>query len=334
MINRGRYNDLHLYEVTEQDLLLPTDIASHYHAGNVLIFADKRMVELGHELARADDMATACEYLENSESLMYEHMQTLEQRIRELTTTVEQRDELLRDVSEELRYERDMAALLQKRLDETETSLKIQELSRDEMVDDLQQVSVDIRAVEMELDRIRGEKVELEQELAARIADLVDLNFQNDDLKRQLGEPSALPLRNAHDAATDAGFVGEAACLEAEAEAEAETGFAHLEGYTKPASRQDSKQSSRQSSRPGSKEDSGQVVTVSSGKQIHVYHEFSAPPTRPFRTSFSLASRTMLRTMVILLVVVVLFVALSTIATARLNDLSIGEALDSLVGMF
>jgi len=276
MINKGRYSQFYLYEVTEQDLLVPTETAARYTAGNVLVFADKKEVDLGRELARADDIATAHEYLANSEALLFGRIQELQSQNRELLTRIDQRDELLRDLSEDLRYERDMASIFQTKLNEAQSQLEVGSLSLTELIDDLQQVSVDTRTVEVELEKTLAEKANLEQELAERIADLVALNLQNDELKRQLSGG------------------GEA---------------------------------------PDSPKKDSQVLTVSSGKQVHVYHEFPSPPKRTARATVSLVARSFLRTSLLLAIVAVLFIVLSVATTAALNNISIGEALDYLVSL-
>ena len=318
MINRGRYNNLHLYEVTEQDLLIPTETAAHYKAGNVLVFADKKSVDLGQEIAKADDIAAAWEYLENGEALLYERVKLLESQNQDLSTRIEQRDELLRDMSDDLRYERDMSILLNKQLDEVRYQLEIEALSRDELVGDLQQVSADTHTVEAILERTLTEKAKLEQELAARIADLVDLNFQNDDLRLQLGHsfPEAIHEKELEVPSTQ------------EPQQQISPSSSPQDSHT-PHYEQTEAPPDAQKTLP----DSGQILTVSSGKQVHVYHEFPPPPKRTARTTTSLVSRTILRIVIILLIVVLLFLGLSVVATAVSNDVSMGEALDLLLNM-
>ena len=331
MINKGRYNHLYLYEVTEQDLLLPTEKASHYRAGNVLIFADKKTVDFGYELAKADDIATAREYLANSESFMYERIQNLRAQIEDLSTRIEQRDGLLRDISDDLRYERDTSAFLQKQLDEANYRLEIEMLSRNELVDDLQQVSVGTHAVEVALERTINEKEKLERELAARIADLIELDFQNDELKRQL-EHNLAPTIAAAAQTGAAQTAAQAGAVQADA-AQADVAQADVarDGSSQSIAVRTSEPADEATKNSGS---DGQVLTVSSGKQVHVYHEFSAPPLRSTRARASLALRTFLRILGIVLIVAVVFVALSIVATAQFNHVSFGEALDLLLDMF
>ena len=334
--------------------MIPTETAALYRAGNVLIFADKKIVDLGYELAKADDIAAAREYLANSETLLYERMQELQAQNAELAARIEQRDELLRDLSSDLRREQDMAAILKGQLNEVYCQLEIEALSRSEMVDDLQQISVETHTVEIALEKTLAEKVELEQELAARIVDLVELNFQNDDLKRQLekrqqpldtakaldARPDAVPasmdarpdaVLASMDAPPDAAFVLTTSAPTASTPS-VSTPLASTQTATTPATAQTASAQTAVTVMAENKE-AAHVLTVSSGKQVHVYHEFSAPPRRSARAGASLALRTILRTAAILLVVALLFAVLSVAATAWLNDVSFGEALDFLLAM-
>ena len=356
MINKGRYNHLHLYEVTEQDLLIPTEIAAQYKVGNVLVFADKKTVDLGCELARADDITAAREYLANSETLMYERLQELQAQNTDLSTRIRQRDELLHDLNNDLRHERDMAAILKIQLNEAYCQLEIEALSRSELVDDLQQVSVDTHTVEIALEKTLAEKVELEQELAARIVDLVELNFQNDDLKRQLEKQPT--FTNGTVAAKDS-FATKDSCAAKDSSAIHESLAIHelsiqhgkqsaLVSKNKPknargtatnktnktnrANKTNVADTANNADRADNKE-TAQVLTVSSGKQVHIYHEFSAPPRRTARTAVSLAVRTIARAIGILLIVAILFAGFSVAATAYSNNVSPGEALDILLKM-
>jgi hypothetical protein len=259
---------------------------------------------------------------------MYEHTQKLEQKIQELSTEIAQRDELLRDMSENLRSERDTSEYLKASLDAAETKLEIKELSCDEMVDDLQQVSIDIRAVERELDRVKGEKTGLEMELATHIADLMDLECQNTDLKRHLGlmePPQAQAIKPK--AQTEAQPTQD---LQAETP---QAKISEAETLRTPDAAATASPSANPNPLTESGADPGQVVTVSSGKQIHVYHEFSTPPAPSLRAGFSLAAKMALRAAVILIVVLAPFIAISTLATAKVNHLSIGEAFDSLCSL-
>jgi len=364
MINRGRHNHLHLYEVTKQDLLIPTEKAAGYHPGNVLIFADKKAVDLGNELARADDMATAREYLANSETLLYEHIQVLESQIKDYTTRIEQRDGLLRDISDDLRYERDTAAFLQKQLDEAQYQLEIEALSKHELVGDLQHVSAETHTVEIALEKTVNEKIRLEQELASHLADLVELNLQNDDLKRQLSSvtgslassppgssppgsspPGSSPPGSSPPVSSPPGSSPPVSSPPASSPPASSSPITNASAPASPAldptavqtplfvpEHQDG--SMRQTTEGfGEPQEDGRVLTVSSGKQIHIYHEFSVPPARSKRAMASMVLRTILRVIGVVLVVAALSVILSVVATAQLNDVSFGEALDLLIKM-
>ncbi|MCL2756628.1 MAG: hypothetical protein FWD43_00920 [Coriobacteriia bacterium] len=304
MIYRGRYDHFHLYEVTEQDLLIPTKQDTQYHAGNVLVFPDKKTIDFGYEVAKADDFATAREYLANSELFMYERINDLRTQVEELSTRIEQRDGLLREISDDLRYEKETSKYLQEQLEDAHYQIEIEKLSRNELVSDLQQVSVDTHTVEIALEKTLTEKVKLEQELAARIVDLVDLDLQNNELKRQLGQDASKAQTNA---------AVRVAVDETPPKGSDPAAFA-VEASILPTL-------------------DAHVLTVSSGKQVHVYHEFSAPPRRTARAASALAARAVLRFIIVVLIIAVLFVASSVIATAQLNNVSLGEALDLLIQM-
>jgi hypothetical protein len=336
MIGRGRYNDIHLYEVTEQDLLFDDGVTTTYRAGNVLMFADKRAVTLGAELARADDLAAAKEYL--SRELTRERQQddrskhesqsvsvrltpteltselvSRDEGLRKLTEKIEQRDELLKDLSESLKAQKRDNELLYEQLEQARTQLAVDELRHNELVDDLQHVSAETLTIESTLEKVIDERFRLEQELAERITELVELSLQNDDLKKQLDRleqsvgTSPSPRLAQPVAGTDAN-TDVAGGATTEAVARAAGGPDRDGGF--PA------------------EQNPRVLTMSSGKKIHILHEFPTAPKPTLVTHANHALGTVLRVAAIILFALLALGAASVIATARVNGISYGDALD------
>ncbi|MDR2493442.1 MAG: hypothetical protein LBD25_08320 [Coriobacteriales bacterium] len=315
MIYKGRNNNLYLYEVTEQDLLVPSELSQQYKAGNVLVFSSKKQVELGQELIRADDMEAAYEFLENSDGYLYESVKSMQKRIADLEHRIVLRDNLLGELNDDLLSQQETNGVLIAFLKKAQSQLKAGELSRNELVDDLQQVSAETHTIGIALERSLEEKEQLQAELAKLITDLLDLNCQNDDLKRQLSE-----LRT----------IGEG-----DGPQKGPEPTSNVQEMPVPHDNMLSKAAVPQlgtcelAVEPYSRE-RAQMVTMTSGKQVHVFHEFGTPPRRSARSWASLTVRMLLRAALITTAVMVTFVLLSVFATAQLNGISIGEALDKL----
>jgi hypothetical protein len=332
MIGRGRYNDIHLYEVTEQDLLFDDGITATYRAGNVLMFADKRAVGLGSELARADDLAAAKEYL--TRKLMHTRQQddrsrqedqpepirqalvepipevvSQDEGVRRLTEKIEQRDELLKDLAESLKAQKHDNELLYEQLEQARRQLAIDELRHNELVNDLQHVSEETFTIESTLEKVIDERFRLEQELAERITELVELSLQNDDLKKQMDrlEQSVGTSSSARSTQLVAGTGAD-------------------ENAAKPAMQ--STAENPDTDEGLSTEQNPRVFTMSSGKKIHVLHEFPTAPKPTLVTHANHVFATVLRMAAIILFAILVLGAASIIATARVNDISYGDALD------
>jgi hypothetical protein len=316
VIGRGKYNDVYLYEVTDQDLLLDTGVPVAYHAGNILMFPDRHNVNLGSEFACAEDLTAAKEYLmhggwqsgqtehENDSKLaaLASRIRSQDESLRNLTEKIEQRDELLRDLSESLKAQKRDNELLHEQLEQARAQLAADELKHNELVDDLQHVSMETHTIEGTLERVMDEKFRLEQELAERITELVELNLQNDDLKKQLIEP-----------ARPSSFTGPAEPAEPAA---------------MDASPDEAEFPSAQDARDAQ---DARVLTMASGKKIHVLHEF---PTAPRQSPAAHAGRVLLsvsRIMAIVLCAILLLSIASVTATAQVNGISYGTALDSIM---
>jgi hypothetical protein len=274
------------------------------------MFADRHNVNLGNELACAEDLAAAKEYLmhrgwqsgqtkhENDSKLaaLTSHIRAQDENLRNLTEKIEQRDELLRDLSESLKTQKRDNALLHEQLEQARAQLAADELKHNELVDDLQHVSMETHTIEGTLERVMDEKFRLEQELAERITELVELNLQNDDLRKQLVEPARLsppivPVEPVLASASPDEIV-----------------------FPTAQDTQDAR-----------------VLTMASGKKIHVLHEF---PTAPRQSPVAHAGHVLLsvsRVMAIVLCAVLLLSVASIVATAQANDISYGVALDTIM---
>lgn len=318
MIGRGKHNEVYLYEVTEQDLLVKDSVVAAYKPGNVLIFADKRSVSLGNESARADDFSAALEFLDHRTqqndqdeldsraqlSTLSAQVSLRDESLKELTEKIELRDELLRDLSETLKSQKQDNELLHAALKNTQTQLAVDELKCNELVDDLQHVSEETFTMGSTLERIMEEKLALEQELAERITELLELDLQNNELRRQLIAPQP-----SHEAATGAvSFTAPHAGLSDPV----------ADGQATPALARQVPPDS-------------QILTMASGKQIHILHEFpSAPKPSPLSRA-KLALTSILRTLAIILFAAFILAAASIITTAQINHVSFGDALDLLL---
>ena len=338
MISRGQYHDIRLYELTAQDLLDNT-LPGYYQAGNVLIFSDRQNARIGQELARADDLLAAWEFLDQKPegypaavdsqpeaadldsapdqplaALGSKPPATMEAKpgggphdldIAQLTRRIEQRDELLRDLSESLKAQKEENELLNLLLEQSQTRLAVDELSRNELMGDLQEVSAHTMTVETTLEKVLEEKFRLEQELAEHITELVEVSLINDDLRRILKERENEQLTISAD---NAPLVDPAAEPE-QALPDNNTTVVTLAPLEKSA----------------------QTLTMASGKQIHIYHEFPQLPKRKFASLLKTTLTSSLRIIVMLAVTVLLIIAGSVLATSAVNHISFGDSLDLLL---
>ncbi|MDR1013881.1 MAG: hypothetical protein LBL86_02725 [Coriobacteriales bacterium] len=327
MIGRGRHNDVYLYEVTEQDLLLGDEIVGGYRAGNVLMFGDRRRIDLGSELAHAKDLDEAKEYLsrggwkggqlendyQEKLAVLTERISTQDKDLRGLAEKIEQRDELLRDLAENLASQKQDNELLHTQLEHARAQLAVDELRHNEMVDDLQHVSEETLTIGNTLERVMDEKFKLEQELAERITDLVELNLQNDDLKKQLTDPLGA-MSGAPSPAR--------APVPARPHPASPTGNGASEGDI----RDWPEGTSGRPAVPGP-----QAHALSSDKEIHVLHEFPAAPRTPAGLRAGHALFSALRIMAIALLALLVLGMTSILATAQVNGTTLGAALDLLM---
>ena len=358
MIGRGKYRDIHLYEVTRQDLLFETKADPPYDAGNILMFSDRRSIALGRESARARNLQAAKEYLDERRPLdahpniaessrpsahQYSHPNTSpstspsaslgaspsaslgaqptttepqraaqlasrlslqEKTLEELSEKITQRDQLLRELTERLHSQRQDNELLQGRLSNANEQLAEGELKYGELVDDLHNASKKTQNLEATLEQVTEEKYQLEQELAERITDLLELNLKNDDLSRRL-EQSARSAKNDTKQPTSARPIST------------------QPASAKPASAQPEKQQAMKADT--------RVITLASGDEVHILHEFPEPPKRPLSQRALHILFSVLRSCGVILAAVLVLIAAGVITTSYLNDISYASAFDLMV---
>jgi hypothetical protein len=316
MIGRGKHNNVYLYEVTEQDLLLDDGLENIYHAGTVLMFTDRREVGLGNEFARGEDLAAAKEYLDQSDwhddrkdsayeselAALTSQVILRDESLRDLTEKIEQRDELLRDLSESLKSQRQDNELIHAQLEQARTQLVVNEIRHNELVGDLRHVSEETHTIENTLERVMEEKFKLEQELAERITDLVELNLQNDDLKKRISE-SRSSIDSPTLAETTTSIFADAA--------------------DEPSSASDPESLPTESD--------AHVLTMASGKKIHVLHEFPTAPRQTTSARIGHAFASGLRVALVILCAILLLGVASVVTTAHVNEISYGAALDLIM---
>ncbi|MDR1358465.1 MAG: hypothetical protein LBJ48_03820 [Coriobacteriales bacterium] len=312
MLYKGKRDGYFLYELTATDLIWEVQEQGHYRVGNVLLFASKKDIALGRELVKADDLATAFDYLEGDVAYVedtggsqQEALATLEQQLAQSNAQVQWRDGLLHELATDLESQRNSNKMLIAQLESLREQISIEQLSRSEVMGDLEIASAESYRKERELQEAMDAKTHLEQELAERICELLELDSANTDLEKRLAQ---------HD------FGSSEALTSHPAGATAISG-----AVAAPASLSPSPPGQPPLPRTGMPE--AQVFTTPTGKLIQVYHEFPVSGGRKRRRGSS-TLRSALRAVGLLLLGLLLFLAGSVLATARFNGISLGEALD------
>ena len=358
LIGRGKHTNLLLFEITEQDLLETESLTIEYSVGNVLLFDETQTIGLGAELARADDLSCAIEFLglssedlglnnagvgpgaegvspnaegvgpsaegvgQSAEELSLGnsaavYSETPEKTaILELQLRIEQRDGLLSDLNEKLRHQRDEIDLLQLLLDQTQAQLALDAASRDELMDDLKQASANTMVIETNLEQVMEEKFMLEQELAEKITELIESSMTNDNLRRQLNGYREAP------ASKDQSYGDKLDGSPPEYQAGGSMGSgcpSVSPGGVTPVSAATADALS------------AQTLTMSSGKQIHIYHEFPSQPRRGLIQGLNNLGTALLKACALLLLAVAMTLVGSILATSLNNDISYGQALDLIL---
>jgi hypothetical protein len=220
--------------------------------------------------------------------------------------------------------------LLLGQLERARTQLAVDELKRNEMVDDLQHVSKETHSIESTLEQVMDEKSRLEQELAERITELVELSLQNDDLRKQLVAPQPTYASDGTEAAGMGDALGVALATEPEPRAASAAGTGAL-GSASDAAAGEAGEAAGTNAGAAGTGGAAEVLTMSSGKKIHILHEFPTPSKHsPTARGVRLLVR-MLRAAGVILLMVLLLICASTVATARANGISYGAALDIII---
>jgi len=311
MIYKGKHVGYYLYELTETDLMWEDCPRNNYQVGNILLFRNKRDIALGSEHVKADDLPTALAYLDAGLEFANptihsspEKLALLNQQLAEAQTSIDKRDDLLRDLAADLESQRYSNKMLIAQLESLREQISIEQLSRNEVLGDLEIVSAETYRKEQELQRAIDAKTQLEQELAARICELLELDSANAELQKRLSQ---------HNFATASVPVTDS---------------------SRPGGTSQEIQTTAVGSALSTQDDCeligsiGQVYTMPTGKQIHVYHEFPLSRSRRRKRGVS-ALKGLIRVLGLAILGALLFLAGSVLATARLNDLSLGEALDT-----
>jgi len=283
---------------------------NNYFVGNILFFGNKKDISLGLELAKADDLSTALAYLDRGleqANLTYqvtpESYASLSRELCDTQANLDKRDGLLRDLTIDLESQRASNQMLLMQLETMREQVSIEKITRNEVMGDLQMASAETYRKDKELEKAMDAKMHLEQELAARICELLEMDSANAELQKRLEEHGFddLPLKRASSfASVDALLSEKSLPLEKPQPKFAQHDIGHSVA---------------------------QVYTMPGGKQIQIYHDFPLNKKRGNKPAAA-ALKGFLRVGVLLVLGVLLFLGGSAVATAHLNDISIGEGLD------
>ena len=289
-----------------------------YVAGNVLLFDSRQQIQIGQELARADDLACALEFLNEDQTVSDEAslVEGINEQIQQLNLRIEQRDGLLHDLVEKLKLLQDENELLGLMLEQTQDQVALNAASQEEMMGDLEEVSANTMLVETNLERVMEEKFALEQELAEKITALIESSMINDDLQRQLDGLHPDESEAGYGLVAGDGLVAGGGVLVAGGGEMVAGGGASAVVEPRPEPET---------------ETTNQVLTMSSGKQIHVYHEFPATDRRGPVQRLKTGGMRLVRGSALVMLVVILTLVGSVIATSQSNGISQGQALDMIL---
>ncbi len=296
MLYKGKRDGYYLYELTDTDLIWEEQDQDRYLIGNVLLFANKNDIALGRESIKADDLATALDYLKGDVEFLEETggpqqeiIASLKSQLAESEAKTFWLDGLLHDLTADLESQRYSNQMLIAQLESLREQISIEQLSRNEVMGDLELASAETYRMDKELQEAIDAKSQLEQELAERICELLELDSANHELQNRLHkqgfEDAEVVMHKPDDA--------------------------HLPLRSKTRSYAPE----------------AQVFTTSTGKLIQVYHEFPVSKNKVRRRGIS-AIQGFVRVVGLIALGILIFIAGSVLATARLNGLSLGEALD------
>ena len=362
MLYKGKRDGFFLYELTEADLIWEQQGQSRYEVGNVLLFTNKKDISLGSESVKADDLVTALDYLGGNVEFMEPKTGpeldtvSLEERLAESEAKVEWLDNLLRDVSADLSSQRDSNQILIAQLEGLHEQVNIEKLSKREVIGDLEVASAETYRIDRELQEAIDAKTLLEQELAESICKLMELDSANSDLQQRLVErtyespvaqdgavsdaPRVLPPAEGAAAfpveldATAFPEIAAATNLERASSSTREGDTTALkegaDSTTRDSTAASTPEGATASTREAATPNGFQVFTSSAGKQIHVYHEFPLSKSRSRQRGVAVFQG-LARVIGLAVVGLLVFIAGSVIATAALNDITFGEALDTIL---
>ncbi|MCL2136423.1 MAG: hypothetical protein FWH40_02705 [Coriobacteriia bacterium] len=343
MIGRGKQNNILLFEVTEQDLLDTGNFPATYEAGNVLLFDSRQSICIGQELARADDLFSALEFLhepldslQSAANELYTDEEAasptgaspiLAAEMEMLKTSLAQRDGLLNDLSHQLKLQKEENELLQLLLEQSQSQIAMVAVSRDEIIDDLKQASASSQIVEINLEHVMEEKYMLEQELAEKITELIETNMANDDLLLQMQTYQSFDnVEKIADWLSAAELPDQPESSQSEAETlPLDQALLAEQGMPPIGNGLDEAQDLLVA-----EQEISQVLTMSTGKRIHVYHEFPTLTKRRPSQVIKAFCLTVLKSTVAVFILVMLSTVGSVIATSWSNQISLGQALDIL----
>ncbi|MDR2956861.1 MAG: hypothetical protein LBU61_01585, partial [Coriobacteriales bacterium] len=223
----------------------------------------------------------------------------------------------LSELNDRLRLQKDENELLQLLLDQTQTQVALNAASQDELIEDLKQASANTMVIEGSLEKIMEEKFQLEQELAEKITELMESSMANDDLRRQLDGKQESEIGQQDSFAPPTG--------QPVTTAVSQPVMPTIDPALLPTTCQPNLPVS--ATEPAT----NQVLTMSSGKQIYVYHEFPALARRSPTDRIKSFSWSFVKTCTLLAAAVLLTLVGSVFATSLNNGISYGEALDLIL---
>lgn len=266
-----------------------------------MIFPEEKSVSFGSELTLAKDIFVAKEHLQDGGSQIIALVQQYSTQIETLQLQINQRDELLRDLSDKLRRKNTENVSLRNNLLEAQDIIATVELSRDEMIVDLTQVSVDTQLLEANLQHAITEKTLLESELASRLTEIVELNMLNNELESQI-------LRENSDRDDNT------------------TLFDRSDTQELTTSVLGSIQKDKETQAGMS-----QSLSLSSGREVYIRHQFSGHLRHNLADKVITALRQSCCITLVIVSLLVMIIAASIFVTAAINRSTAGEALDVLI---
>ena len=299
MLYKGKRNGYYLYELTETDLIWEECDQELYHVGDVLLFASKKDIALGLELVKADDLPTALDYLEGA----------VEYTEAPSTASLGATDQL----RAQLTQSETKSAWLEGLLHELTADLESQRYSNQMLIAQMENLREQLNIEQVsrsevidDLESMSAETFKKDKELQEVIDAKILLE---QELAARICELLELDAANAD--------------LQKRLESQV---FEEM-----PPVVEDASDTHASAIKLGVSD--AQVLTSPSGKQILINHEFPRPEGRARRRGF-FAFGGLARVALLVVLGVVVFLAGSVIATAELNDLSLGESLDITLKTF